>query len=87
MVNDIKVIGDCDCIDEFHKENILNSLSKGISDYTREIHNTSEAGRKLRSEGNISTAELAEHSVEAFKFFQNKLSKTLSAVQTIKTCK
>ena len=79
-------LGDCDCLDVEHKENILNSLSKGVSDYTREIRNTSEAARELRREGNISTAELAEHSVEAFKFFQNKLNKTLRAVHAIKDC-
>lgn len=80
-------LGDCDCLDVEHKENILNSLSKGVSDYTREILNTSEAARELRREGNISTAELAENSVEAFKFFQDKLSKTLRAVHAIKDCK
>jgi len=83
----ISNLGDCTCLDEHHKENILNSLSKGISDYTMEIYNTSEAARKLRSEGNISTAELAEHTVESFKYFQDKLNKTLSAVHNTKDCK
>ena len=79
-------LGECDCLDITHKENILNALHKGINEYSIEIHNTSEAARKLRKEGNISTAELAEHSIESFKYFQNELSNTLRAVSAIKDC-
>ena len=79
-------LGECDCLDITHKENLLNSLSDNISKYSTEIYNTSEAARKLRKEGNISTAELAEHSVESFKYFQSKLSDTLDAVLATKDC-
>ena len=79
-------LGECDCLNITHKENLLNSLSDNISKYSTEIYNTSEAARKLRQEGNISTAELAEHSVESFKYFQNELNNTLHAVFAIKDC-
>lgn len=80
-------LGECNCLDVVHKENILNALHKGINEYSTEIYNTSEAARKLRKEGNISTAELAEHSIESFKYFQNELSNTLRAVFATKECK
>lgn len=82
----MKQLGECDCLDITHKENILNVLSNKISEYGTEIYNTSEAARKLREEGNISTAELAEHSADSFRYFQNELSNTLHAVFAIKDC-
>lgn len=80
-------IGDCSCLDEYHKENIVSVLSDDIGGYRTHILKMTEEARKLRERGNIETAELADHSIKSFKYLQNDLQVTLDAVLAIKNCK
>lgn len=79
-------IGECNCLDIEHKENILTSLHSDVNRYSTEIRNASNAAKRLRQKGDTKSADMAEHSVDAFKYSQDKLNETLQAVLATKEC-
>ena len=82
-----KEIGECKCLDVRIKENISNVLSDKISSYGVQIARTTTEARRFREKGDIATAELADHTVDSFRFLQNDLSETLQIIRAIEDCK